>query len=303
MAARRASMYADDNGSTTAYVRKRASVRVSETSVLPPPPPTHSVTDDTVNGPWPTTGYKLRGEKGRGSLPNVLSVRFATRTGGGNTHNSIARDESLVEEGDSGALVKDKLRRLLVLQRKKHKELLKAEGDAFNNLKRQAEFSVESINAFVAFRRNMDASNENENNRLTLWIRECFADGIKQIIREEWETRRSIVSYEWRLREAKRRVEWLTGAKMRFERQMKLLLHAEECLRKFIERAELRDARNIPALCPFVVVFENLGVLGPCPFVSVEDCPFYCRGEGYRSPHYEFTMKGKPQAVIHSIAP
>ncbi|RNC40932.1 hypothetical protein TcCL_NonESM09543, partial [Trypanosoma cruzi] len=108
MAARRASMYADDNGSTTAHVRKRASGRVSETSVLPPPPPTHSVTDDAVSGPWPTTGQKLRGEKGSGSLPNVLSVRFSARNGGGNTHKSIARDESLVEEGDSVALVKDK---------------------------------------------------------------------------------------------------------------------------------------------------------------------------------------------------
>ncbi|EKF39729.1 hypothetical protein MOQ_000035 [Trypanosoma cruzi marinkellei] len=304
MALRRVSMNTDDNGPTPTFVRKRVSARGSEASVLLLPSPSpHSGTDDAVSGPWPTTGYNLRGEKGRGSLPTGLSVRFSSRIDVSNKRNSFARGESLVEEGEPVALLRDKMRRLLVLQRKKHKELLKAEDDAFNDLKRQAEFSVESINAFLEFRRNMKASNAHENSRLGVWIMESFADSIKQIIREEWETRRSIVSYEWRLREAKRRVEWLTGAKMRFEREMKLLLHAEECRRKFIERSELREAWAIPALCPFVVVFENLGVLGPCPFVSVEDCPFYCRGEGYRNPHYEFSMKGKPQTVMESTAP
>ncbi|RNF08448.1 hypothetical protein TraAM80_02751 [Trypanosoma rangeli] len=263
--------------------------------MIPVPP---SAADDTASSPWTITAYRSPRGNAREASLRMSSVAFTTP----GSDTASARASTIlpafsVEDAEVQWGIRDKTRRLLALLRKKHRELVRAEEEAFNTLLRQADSSVASINAFVAFRQNIEISAQRERERVLPWIKCCFAVRVERIICEEWEERQSIISYEWRLREAKRRVEWLTGTKMRLRRAMELLLHAEECRRRFIEHAELREAWEMPELRPFVRVFKNLGVLGPCPFVSVEDCPFYCRGEGYRSPHFEFTVKGKPWTV------
>ncbi|ESL06898.1 hypothetical protein TRSC58_05420 [Trypanosoma rangeli SC58] len=263
-----------------------------------------STADDTASSPWPITAYRPPRGNMREALLRMSSVAFtAAGSDVASVQTSTIFPAFSAEDAEAQSGIRDKIRRLLALQRKKHRELVKAEEEAFNTLLRQAGSSVASINAFVAFRQNMEISAERERERMLPWIMSCFALRAERIIREEWEERHSIISYEGRLREAKRRVEWLTGTKMRLKRAMELLLHAEECRRRFIENAELREAWEMPELRPFVRVFKGLGVLGPCPFVSVEDCPFYCRGEGYRSPHFEFTVKGKPQTVTFPLPP
>ncbi|RNF19371.1 uncharacterized protein Tco025E_04158 [Trypanosoma conorhini] len=293
MAAKKVSISAWDSEHAAASAKRKPGGRVSEVTLLPA---LTSTSDDSPSSPWPITTYRLSSNNVPEALPHISVAGFVT-TGSdvASMHASTVLGASYAENVEVSAGFRDKVRRLLALQRRKHRELLKSEEEAFNTLLRQAESSVASINAFVAFRKNREAAAERERERMLPWLMDCFANRFERVIREEWEERRSIVSYEWRLREAKRRVEWMTGTKMRLKRAMGLLLHAEECRRRFIERAELREVWEMPELRPFVVVFENLGVLGPCPFVSVEDCPFYCRGEGYRRPHFEFTVKGKPQ--------
>ncbi|KEG10232.1 hypothetical protein DQ04_04011050 [Trypanosoma grayi] len=259
-------------------------------------PMLHMTSDDTMSTPWTTTVHPLLSSSTREPLPRVSMVRTSisggARAGSGNVAQRL---ESLrtVEDAEAAAGLMEKLRRLVVLQRRKYKELLKMEEDAFKSLVRQAESSVESITSFVAFRERMEASAERQRKLMVPWLECRFADNSERLIQDEWEARQSIISYERRLRDAKQLVEWMTGAAMRFKRAMEVLLHGEECRRKFIERAEMREAREIPVLRPFVVVFENLGVLGKCPFLSVQDCPFFCRGEGVRNSHYEVREWGR----------
>ncbi|KAH9600517.1 hypothetical protein LSM04_004509 [Trypanosoma melophagium] len=256
--------------------------------------------DDSLSTPWSIHVHRHR-DFTRDALPRLSAAGKSTSAfvnrrayGAQVPESSASVDPSDV---DQAPRVKEKIRRLLILQRKKHKELIKFEDDGFKNILRQAEHSVESISAFMEFRRKKEEAEERHRKLILPWIVEGFSHRIERLIQAEEEHRQEIIENERRIRKARRRFEWAAGAKMRFERAMEALFRAEESRRQFIQRAEMREAQSILPLRPFVVVFEGLGVLGQCPFVSVRDCPFYCRGEGVRNPHYAFSKSGTLEPV------
>ncbi|ORC87887.1 uncharacterized protein TM35_000191310 [Trypanosoma theileri] len=268
----------------------------TELPSLRPPCP-----DDSLSTPWSIAVYRDRDSATREALPRISTAGMSTSVSGNRSTYVVlaAENNASVAQSDvdSAGRVKEKIRRLLIQQRKKYRELLKLEDDGFKSILRQAEHSVKSITAFMEFRRKKEESEERRRKLILPWVVESFSLRIERLIQVEQEQRQTIIQNERRVRKARQRFEWVTGAKMRFERAVEALLHAEECRRKFIQRSEMREAQSIPLLRPFVVVFENLGVLGQCPFVSVQDCPYFCRGEGVCNPHYAYTKKGRVESL------
>ncbi|CCD21462.1 hypothetical protein ERJ75_000240400 [Trypanosoma vivax] len=262
--------------------------------------------DDEMSTPWPTNGFRRYSS----DLRNTFSEA-------GNGLASVSRPDSsfwvsqsplpqealfassltevTAEHTVKLGLDEEKVRRLFALQRRRCKEVMKAEKEAFNLIMQRAEGSMESILLFTEFRRSLQREQEKRNQKMIPWLQQSLVIRIEQIIEEEREGRQAIVTRELRVRAARRRVEWLVGAKMRYERAIELIVSGEERGRSLLERAEMRRAREITALSPYVTL-NSIRILGQCPFLSIKDCPFHLRGEGEKSKHYEYSLKGTTES-------
>nr|CCC91353.1 conserved hypothetical protein [Trypanosoma congolense IL3000] len=284
---RRAAERSDkDNGSNDGF----------QPTVLPPV----TITFDDMSTPWPTNDRSRRTSEYTPiprELPQVIASGSPLYIGHDADH---FWEKSLTERAMSSPTTtdiettfgKEKLRRLLALQRRKYRELLKAERDAFTSIIQKEEGSVRSIEAFTAFRASLQRNEEVKRAKMGRWEAQTLAIRLNDLIEEEQEKRRLIRCAEFRIRDARQRVERVSGIAMHLQLAMQSLFSSEEVSRELIERLEMSEARRISALEPFLSL-KYVGVLGQCPFLSLKDCPFHRRGEGVCSNHYRFTQHGK----------
>ncbi|CBH12294.1 hypothetical protein, conserved [Trypanosoma brucei gambiense DAL972] len=272
------------------------SVTTMRSSLLPTLPGNF---DDAMATPWPIANSNRRASEYPSSLPGLPHVATTASTAYGSNYYldqywdrgmPDVWQNSVVGSSDNMVLDRERSRRLMALQRRKYKELVKAEKEAFTVLMQKEEGSVESINAFTAFRISLQRKQEQYRAKNGSWLAQSFAIRVEQLIEQEQEERRMIQRAEFRVRDSRQCVERIVGAKMRFQRAIESLFRSEEQYRSIIEEWETSEARHISALRPFVTL-KSVRALGQCPFVSVKDCPFHHRGEGVRSNHYRFSVR------------